>query len=103
MSAVREDFREILTLVRPGARVLDVGCEDGELLELLTREKAVDGQGLEISPEGVSACLARGLAVVQGDGDRDLDHFPTRAFDFASRRILTSLSEEGRPATRNSA
>jgi len=83
VSGIREDFREILSLVRPGARVLDVGCEDGELLELLTREKGVDGQGLEISPEGVSACLARGLAVVQGDGDRDLDHFPTRAFDYA--------------------
>ena len=83
MSALREDFREILRLVRPGSRVLDVGCGEGELLELLTREKAVDGQGLEISTEGVSACLARGLAVVQGDGDRDLDHFPTKAFDYA--------------------
>ena len=83
MIVIREDFREILTLVRPGARVLDVGCGEGELLELLTREKGIDGQGLEISPEGVSACLARGLAVVQGDGDRDLDHFPTRAFDYA--------------------
>ena len=83
MSAVREDFREILRLVRPDARVLDVGCEDGELLELLKREKNIDGQGLEISQAGVSACLARGLAVVQGDGDRDLDHFPTRAFDYA--------------------
>ena len=83
MSAIREDFAEILKLVRPNARVLDVGCGEGELLELLTREKAVDGQGLEISPEGVAACLARGLAVVQGDGDRDLDHFPTRAFDYA--------------------
>jgi SAM-dependent methyltransferase len=61
----REDFAEILRLVRPGARVLDVGCEDGELLELLTREKQVDGQGLEISPAGVAAC------------------FPTRAFDYA--------------------
>ncbi len=83
MSNAREDFAEILKLVRPGARVLDIGCEDGELLELLTREKDVDGQGLEISPGGVAACLARGLAVVQGDGDRDLDHFPTRAFDYA--------------------
>ena len=83
VTSMREDFAEILRLVRPGARVLDVGCEDGELLELLTREKRVDGQGLEISPAGVSACLAKGLAVVQGDGDRDLDHFPTRAFDYA--------------------
>jgi methionine biosynthesis protein MetW len=83
VTAMREDFREILRLVRPRARVLDVGCGEGELLELLTREKGVDGQGLEISQEGVSACLAKGLAVVQGDGDRDLDYFPTRAFDYA--------------------
>lgn len=80
---MREDFREILRLVRPGARVLDVGCENGELLELLTREKQVDGQGLEIDQPNVAACLAKGLAVVQGDGDRDLDHFPTRSFDYA--------------------
>jgi methionine biosynthesis protein MetW len=82
-STLREDFREILRLVRPNSRVLDVGCGEGELLELLTKEKNCDGQGLEISTEGVSACLARGLAVVQGDGDRDLDHFPTQAFDYA--------------------
>ncbi|HLZ82135.1 MAG TPA: methionine biosynthesis protein MetW [Caulobacteraceae bacterium] len=81
--AVREDFREILRLVRPGSRVLDVGCGEGGLLELLVRENQVDGRGLEISPEGVSACLARGLAVVQGDADRDLDYFPAQAFDYA--------------------
>lgn len=83
MSGIREDFAEILKLVRPGARVLDVGCGEGELLELLTREKGIDGQGLEISPQGVAAGVARGLAVVQGDGDLDLDNFPTRAFDYA--------------------
>jgi methionine biosynthesis protein MetW len=80
---IREDFREITRLVRPGSRVLDVGCGEGELLELLSREKGVDGRGLEISSEGVSACLARGLAVVQGDADDDLDYFPARAFDYA--------------------
>jgi methionine biosynthesis protein MetW len=79
----REDFKEILRLVRPGARVLDIGCGEGELLDLLIREKGVDGRGLEISEEGVSACLARGLAVVQGDADRDLADYPSRAFDYA--------------------
>jgi methionine biosynthesis protein MetW len=81
--SVREDFKEILRLVRPGSRALDVGCGEGELLELLVRRNQVDGRGLEISPEGVSACLARGLAVVQGDADRDLDYFPAQAFDYA--------------------
>lgn len=80
---VREDFKEILRLVRPGSRVLDIGCGEGTLLELLARERRVDGRGIEISPEGVSACLARGVAVVQGDADRDLDDFPPGAFDYA--------------------
>ena len=80
---MREDFREILRLVRPSSRVLDVGCGEGDLLELLAREKQVDGRGLEIEAANVSTCLARGLAVVQGDADRDLDHFPTKAFDYA--------------------
>ena len=83
MSGARQDFREILRLVRPGARVLDVGCEDGGLLELLQREKNVDGRGIEISASGVAACLAKGLAVMQGDADRDLADFPARAFDYA--------------------
>ena len=83
MSAARQDFREILRLVRPGARVLDVGCENGDLLELLQREKGVDGRGIEISASGVAACLAKGLAVMQGDADRDLADFPARAFDYA--------------------
>lgn len=82
-AAAREDFREILRLVRPGARVLDVGCGEGDLLELLARDKAIDGRGLETSADGVSACLARGLSVVQGDADRDLDSFPADAFDYA--------------------
>ena len=79
-AALREDFKEILRLIRPGSRVLDIGCGEGELLDLLAREKQVDGQGLEISPSGVSACLAKGISAVQGDGDKDLDHFPTAAF-----------------------
>jgi methionine biosynthesis protein MetW len=80
---LREDFREILRLVRPGARVLDVGCGEGELMEALVREKGCDAQGLEIGADEVSACLARGLSVVQGDADHDLDHFPSRSFDYA--------------------
>jgi methionine biosynthesis protein MetW len=94
---MREDFREILRLVQPDARVLDVGCGEGDLLELLTQSRGADGQGLEISPENVAACLAKGLAVVQGDGDRDLDNFPTRAFDYA---ILSKTLQQMRDPRR---
>jgi methionine biosynthesis protein MetW len=93
VSAIREDFREILRLVQPGSRVLDIGCGEGALLELLARENAVDGRGLDVSPLSVSACLARGLAVVQGDADRDLADFPSRAFDYA---ILSQTLQQAR-------
>jgi methionine biosynthesis protein MetW len=64
------------------ARVLDVGCGDGDLLAILRADKAVDGRGLEISQRGVNECVARGLSVVQGDADTDLVFYPDRGFDF---------------------
>jgi methionine biosynthesis protein MetW len=82
-AAKREDFRAIAGLVKPGARVLDIGCGEGVLLDMLARDKRVEGRGLEISPANVSLCLARGLAVVQGDADHDLADFPSGAFDYA--------------------
>ncbi|MBV8592756.1 MAG: methionine biosynthesis protein MetW [Caulobacteraceae bacterium] len=83
IAAGRPDFQAILGMVRPGSRVLDVGCGSGDLLHLLTSRRRVDGRGIEISADGVSACLARGLSVMQGDADRDLDFFPERSFDYA--------------------
>lgn len=82
-AARREDFRAILGMVRPGARVLDIGCGEGLLLDMLTHENGVEGRGLEIDPANVSLCLARGLAVVQGDADHDLADFPNQSFDYA--------------------
>lgn len=79
----RVDHLLIAEMVTPGSRVLDVGCGDGELLQLLTDTKAVDGRGMELTQERVNACVARGLSVVQGDADEDLNDYPDHAFDYA--------------------
>jgi methionine biosynthesis protein MetW len=78
---LRPDLAAIAAMIRPGARVLDVGCGDGALLEHLVRSKNVDGRGIELSQQNVNACVARGLAVVQGDADTDLVDYPARVFD----------------------
>ncbi|SHM91664.1 methionine biosynthesis protein MetW [Roseibium suaedae] len=78
---VRGDHRVVAGLVPQGARVLDIGCEDGALLTLLTQERNVDGRGIELSQDGVNKCVARGLSVIQGDADTDLADYPDDAFD----------------------
>ncbi|MGY2049996.1 methionine biosynthesis protein MetW [Methylobacterium sp. JK268] len=82
LAAARADHRVVLGLVEAGARVLDVGCGDGSLLALLRDRRGIDGRGIELSREGVNACLARGLPVIQGDADTDLADYPDDAFDY---------------------
>ena len=77
----RVDLLAVAEMVAPGAKVLDVGCGDGELLRLL-ETRGVDGRGIELSREGVNECVAKGLAVIQGDADTDLADYPDDAFDY---------------------
>jgi methionine biosynthesis protein MetW len=79
---LRPDLAIIADAVPSSARVLDVGCGDGELMAAL-RAKGVDARGLEIDPDNVTAAIARGQSVVQGDANRDLADYPDDAFDYA--------------------
>lgn len=83
MSALRKDLQAIADLVNPGASIIDIGCGEGELLAWLQREKNISGRGIEISQNGVNRCIARGLAVIQGDADADLQYYPDQAYDYA--------------------
>src|SRR5204862_7997633 len=81
-SGARVDLILVSEMVERSAKVLDVGCGDGELLRLLADARDVDGRGIEISREGVNECVAKGLAVIQGDADTDLADYPDDAFDY---------------------
>ena len=106
---IRADLRLVASMIDAGSRVLDVGCGDGELLFDLVHNKGVDGRGMELSQSGVNACVRRGLSVIQGDADHDLDDYPSDAFDFVvlsqtlpatrnPRRVVTNLVRIGRRA-----
>jgi methionine biosynthesis protein MetW len=77
----RGDHLLVAEMVERGSKVLDVGCGDGDLLQLL-EARGIDGRGIELSREGVNRCVAKGLAVVQGDADTDLINYPDDAFDY---------------------
>lgn len=78
----RTDYAVITAMVREGAKVLDVGCGDGVLMQRLIRERGAAARGMELSQAGVNACVAKGLSVVQGDADRDLSDYPNDSFDY---------------------
>jgi methionine biosynthesis protein MetW len=77
----RPDLALICEWVEPRARVLDLGCGDGTLLERLTREREVTGFGLEIDDHEVAACITRGVDVIQSDVDEGLAGYDDRSFD----------------------
>jgi methionine biosynthesis protein MetW len=90
----RIDLEQVAEMIEPGARVLDVGCENGTLLQILESRYGIDGRGIELSQRNVNECVAKGLAVVQGDADRDLVDYPDNGFDYV---ILSQTIQ----ATRN--
>ena len=82
ISIDRADFAAIAQSVKPGARVLDLGCGDGVLFKYLTRERDISGYGVEIDDANVLACVKNGVNVVQRNLERGLSEFDDQSFDY---------------------
>ncbi len=80
VNTLRKDHSLIASLVPEQSSALDIGCGDGELLQVLRETRQVRGYGLEIDGSKVSSAVAAGLSVVQGDADTDLRDYPDQAF-----------------------
>ena len=93
---MRADLALTAGLVPHGSRVLDLGCGDGALLAHLIGERGCSGQGVEISDEGVLACIEAGVPVEQGDIDDGLDEFDPDSFDVVV--LSQTLQTTKRPA-----
>ena len=78
---LRSDLSIIADLIHPGARVLDLGCGQGELLDHLQQHKQVNGYGLDVDPDHISICLDKGVNVIEQDLDEGLGNFPDSSFD----------------------
>ena len=79
---MKSEYKIIADIIKENSRVLDVGCDDGSLMEFLKKEKSVDIRGIEISKEKVQTCISKGLTVIEGDAEFDLKQFPDKSFDY---------------------
>ena len=82
ISIDRADFAAIAQWVKPGARVLDLGCGDGSLFKYLRRERDITGYGVEIDDANVLACVNNGINVIQRNLERGLADIEDRSFDY---------------------
>ena len=79
---MKTEYKIIVDLIKEKTRVLDVGCDDGTLMESLKKDKNVDARGIEISKDKVQICVSKGLTVIEGNAELDLKQFPNDSFDY---------------------
>ena len=90
-NGLRADLALISEWIRPGTRVLDLGCGNGALMAHLQATKQVRGYGLEIDPDNVIGSVAAGVNVIQSDLDDGLAQFEDKSFDYV---VMSSAIQE---------
>jgi methionine biosynthesis protein MetW len=90
-NGIRLDHQIICQIVEPGARVLDLGCGNGDLLYLLAGEKGARVQGIEVNDSAIYECVKKGLSVFHGDIESGLAEYPDHCFDYV---ILNQSMQE---------
>ncbi len=88
-------YASVERMVRPGARVIDVGCGDGTLLNVLRKRKNAKGDGVEIDVERFEEALADGNNLYWQDADEGLSVVPDGHYDIAI--ISDTLQEVKNP------
>ena len=78
---MRLDLAHIQRWIKPRSKVLDLGCGNGEFLQMLQESHHIDGLGLEIDPIDITQALSRGLNIVEQNLDKGLANFPDQSFD----------------------
>lgn len=79
---MRFDLDIIASWIPPRSRVLDLGCGEGDLLAHLKANKQVIGTGIELSEEKVVTCIDKGLSVLQGDINKEVEDYADQTFDY---------------------
>ncbi|MDC0150503.1 methionine biosynthesis protein MetW [Candidatus Pelagibacter sp.] len=79
---MKTEYKIIADLIEKNSSVLDVGCDDGTLMEFLKVNKNNNIRGIEISKDKVQICIAKGLTVIEGNAELDLKQFPDNSFDY---------------------
>ena len=79
---MKPEYKIISEMIEKNSTVLDVGCNDGTLMEFLKTNKNVNIRGIEISKDKVQICISKGLTVIEGNAELDLKQFPNNSFDY---------------------
>jgi methionine biosynthesis protein MetW len=83
MNPLRYDLQIIASWITSGAKVLELGCGEGDLLLWLRQNRQVKERGIEIKESKVVRCIEKGISVLQGDINTEIMDYPDQAFDFA--------------------